>query len=156
MPEIHIIAAVASNGVIGSHGRVPWYIPADMEHFRSLTLGHTVLMGRRTFESIGHPLEGRRNVVLTSRPLEMDGVEVIHSPEEFERFDGKVFVIGGAQVYALFLPMAVEMHITHIHRDFDGDTFFPPVDWRQWHVTERRGPYHHGDIPYEFVRYRRV
>ena len=154
--EIHIVAAVASNGVIGSGGKIPWYIPADMEHFRELTIGKTVIMGHRTYDSIGQPLRGRRNIVLSRQPVD-GNVEVYSSVDKLmSSIDGEIYVIGGAQIFSIFLPMAKYMHITHIHMDFDGDTFFPRIKWNQWLPVERQGPYHHGDISYEFVDYLRM
>src|SRR5712692_10003454 len=123
--RVAIIAAVARNGVIGHRTRMPWHLPEDLRRFRRLTLGHAVIMGRRTFESIGKPLAGRSNIVVTrSRDWTRLGCHAAHSLESalaavHEPLDA--FVIGGAEIYALALPIACRLYMTEIERDFEGD-----------------------------------
>ncbi|MBM4168682.1 MAG: dihydrofolate reductase [Ignavibacteria bacterium] len=127
--KIIIIAAVAKNRVIGKAGKMPWHISEDLKRFKRLTMGHTLLMGRRTYESIGKPLEGRRNVVLSSRPL--SGVESYISLAEVLKnlaSEEKIFVIGGGEIYRQILPLADEMHLTLIDREVEGDTYFPEYE----------------------------
>jgi len=127
--KLIIIAAVARNRVIGRGGDVPWDIPEDMERFKQLTVGHTVLMGRKSYESLGKPLPDRRNVVLTSRAI--DGVETYPTiAEALQALENeeKVFVIGGGEVFAQLLDSADELRLTLVDRDVEGDTFFPPYE----------------------------
>jgi len=127
--KIAIIAAIARNRVIGSNGKIPWHISEDLRRFKRLTTGHTVLMGRKTWESLGKPLSNRRNVVLTLRPI--PGVECYSSIDaaiEALKEESTVFVIGGAQIYSLFLERADELYLTFIDRDTQGDTLFPPFE----------------------------
>ena len=129
------IAAIAASRVIGSHGHMPWHLPRDLEFFRKTTTGNIVLMGRKTFESIGHPLPGRETWVLTRGVCGMD-VRCIADPSEIvEPTDGrKLFLAGGAQVFAALLPRCAELLLTHVHGDFTGDAFFPPYEQDFWCV----------------------
>ncbi len=141
LSRVAIIAAVARNGVIGDRNRMPWYLPEDLRRFRQLTLGHAVIMGRRTFESIGRPLAGRDNIVVTRTPdWTRPGCHAAHSLDAAlaavcEPRDA--FVIGGAQIYALALPIASRLYITEIERDFEGDAFFPEFDRSRWREASR-------------------
>ena len=161
MPIV-LIAAVARNGVIGRGGRLPWRMPADLARFKRLTLGHTVLMGRRTWESLGRPLRGRRNVVLTrDASFAEPGCEVVHSVEEGRALaDGgdELFVIGGASVYAAFLPFADRLLVTHIDADVPGDAVFPAIDPRAWRLVEETpGSVDAANpLPHRFVEYERI
>lgn len=122
---ISMIVAYANGRVIGRKGRIPWHLPSDMQHFRRITEGHTVVMGRRTFESIGKPLIHRRNVVLTTQQgYHPEGVEVVHSPDDVLALRD-VFVIGGASLYRLFLDKTSLLYITEIALEVEGDTHFP-------------------------------
>ena len=125
---ISIIVAYANNRVIGKDGKIPWRLPDDSRHFKRITSGHTVVMGRKTFESIGRPLPQRRNIVLTgSTTFAAPGVEVMHSKDDVLALDD-VFIIGGANVYQQFLDVADRLYITEIASEIDGDTFFPAWD----------------------------
>jgi dihydrofolate reductase len=164
---ISLIAAIASNGVIGDRGKLPWRLPDDMARFRALTMGHPVIMGRPTFESLGRPLAGRRNIVLSRDPgRKIEGCVVVHSLEAARRAaaietagvpeGGEAFVIGGAALYALFLPEAQRLYLTWIDAEVGGDATFPAVDWRQWRViSETRGP-PGAALPHRFVDYERA
>ena len=164
-PRICIIAAVARNGVIGFENRIPWRLPEDLKHFKRLTLGHAVIMGRRTFESIiatsGKPLPERENVVVTrSREWTRPGCRTAHSLDAaltavHEPQDA--FVIGGAEIYALALPIASRIYMTEIERDFDGDAFFPEFDRSRWREVsrERNRPNGSEGFAYAFVEYER-
>lgn len=151
-----IIAAVAGNGVIGVDGRLPWRIPEDLARFRRLTMGQSIVMGRETFVSIGSPLEGRTNIVLTRRPdWSHDGVSVARSLEEalaiVRSLGQDVFVAGGAEVYRQALGVADRMELTEVDDEPEGDTRFPPVDWSRWREVCRVP--HAG---FSFVSYDRV
>lgn len=145
-PRLELIVAVAENGVIGRGGELPWRLAADLRRFKALTMGCALVMGRKTFESIGRPLPGRTSVVLT-RDREwkaQHGVLVAHelsdalslasSAEGMSR--GAVFVIGGAEIYQLAEPIADRAHITRVHAEVDGDAFFPQLDPAEWRRTE--------------------
>ncbi len=143
--HIALIVAMAENGVIGRDNRLPWHLPADLRHFKRLTLGKPVIMGRKTFESIGRPLPGRTNIVLTRQPgFAPAGVRVAASldaalamAEAQARADGvdEVMVIGGAAVYAEALPRADRLYLTRVQLAVDGDARFPEPDPASWHRT---------------------
>ncbi|MCC6916284.1 dihydrofolate reductase [Nitrosomonas sp.] len=155
-PRIAILAAVSSNQVIGWNNTLPWRLPADLKHFKQLTLGHIIVMGRRTFDSIGKPLPGRTNVVLTRQqnPDLPAGIITASSIEEvLNHFSGdnrQIFIIGGAEIYRQTLPFCQRLYLTEIKQDFEGDTFFPEYDHDDWqetsreirHETERGMEYH--------------
>lgn len=140
---VSLIVAAAENGVIGRQGQLPWQLPADLKHFKELTLGHPVVMGRRTFDSIGRALQGRTNIVLTSHPgwQAPAGVLVAHSLAEAlvlaatQPGGDEICVIGGGEIYRQALPGAAVVHLTEVHTTVpDGDTFFPalsPTEWRE-------------------------
>ena len=129
-------------GVIGREGRLPWRQPADLMHFKVLTMGKPILMGRKTFDSIGKPLPGRTNLVLTREPAwSREGAIAVHSLDDaIERSRGarELMVIGGADVFGMALPRAQRIYLTRIHATVQGDTRFPPVDWSAWREVERQ------------------
>src|SRR5690606_3145196 len=142
VPEIVIVAAVARNGVIGRDNGLPWRLKADLQHFRALTMGHPIVMGRKTWESLGRPLPGRRNMVVSRDPLfRADGAEVFPTPQAAiaAAADEHVFVIGGAQLYRATLPLADRLVLTEIRADVPGDAHFPPFD-RSIYIEELRTP----------------
>lgn len=127
--KLAIIAAVARNRVIGMDGKLPWHIPEDLKRFKRLTTGHTVLMGRRTWESLGKPLSNRRNVVITSRTIPaVESFPSVDDALEALALVDLVFVIGGERVYAQVLGRADVLHLTLVHRDVEGDAHFPPYE----------------------------
>lgn len=135
---VSIIVAVAENGVIGDKNALLWHISEDLKHFKAITSGHPVVMGRKTFESIGRPLPNRTNVVITRQPLEIEGCTVVHSLlEALALFasDQEVFVIGGAQIYAEALPLADRFYLTRVMHAYAGDTCFPEWDEQAWRLT---------------------
>jgi dihydrofolate reductase len=136
--RISLVAALALNGVIGRDGGLPWHLPADLKRFKRLTLGHPVIMGRATYESIGRPLPQRRNLVLSRSGFHADGVEVFsHLDGAFAAVAGveEVMVIGGARVYREVLPRADRLYLSVVHGEFDGDTRFPDIDPLAWSVV---------------------
>lgn len=133
---IALVAALTRNRVIGRDGGMPWHLPADLRHFRRLTRGQTVVMGRKTYASIGRPLPDRVNIVVTrDRQFAAPGCEVVHSVAALLGDGRPLYVIGGAELYRAFLPHADRMHLTRIHADLPGDTFFPAYDERAWRLT---------------------
>jgi len=132
---------VADNGVIGAKGGLPWHLPGDLEHFKTVTMGHPILMGRKTFESIGRALPGRRNIVITrQRDWSAPGTETAASLDVALKVAGEdtaVMVIGGAEIFAQALPLADRIELTQVHSRPDGDTFFPRLDPRQWEEIRR-------------------
>ncbi|WKB55742.1 dihydrofolate reductase (plasmid) [Eleftheria terrae] len=159
MPDLSIIAAVARNGVIGRDNALIWHLPEDLQHFKRTTLGCPVLMGRKTFESIGRPLPGRRNVVLT-RDLHWTAPGVEEAPSlqaalELLKHASKVFVIGGAHVYAEALPLVDELVLTEIDADFEGDTYFPDWDRNAFVEVSRETHRSAEGWDYHFVTYHR-
>jgi dihydrofolate reductase len=148
---ISIIAAVADNGVIGAGNALPWRLPEDLKRFKALTMGHTLVMGRKTFDSIGRALPGRTTIVVTrDRAWHREGVIVAHDLEEaLSRASGEIFIAGGGEIYAQTLARAERLYITHVHRAVEGDTHFPAIDPARWQPTEREP--HDG---FELVVYR--
>jgi dihydrofolate reductase len=136
---VTLIAAVARNGVIGANGGIPWHLPEDFAHFKATTLGHTLLMGRATYDSIGRPLPGRTTIVLTRDPdWRADGVLVAGSIEEaLAMADGDVYVAGGAAVYAAALPYADEQLLSEVDLEPEGDTFYPAYERDEWREVSR-------------------
>jgi dihydrofolate reductase len=132
--SIHLTAIVAmtADRVIGREGTLPWHLPGDLAFFKRTTTGHPIVMGRKTYESIGRPLPGRRNIVLTRDfSWSVPGVEVIHSPAELKslpEINGRVFIIGGAEIYAAFLPDLDDLLVSHVFAEHAGDTFFPEFE----------------------------
>src|SRR5688500_1465232 len=135
-PRVYLVAAVAANGIIGANGQLPWRLPEDLKHFKRLTMGHPVVMGRRTWESLKGPLPGRESVVWSRRPgCEAAGAAVASSLEAALALclgESLVFVIGGAGLFAESLPIAAGMVLTEIDREFQGDTWFPQYDRSRW------------------------
>ena len=135
-PNLHIIVAMTNEGLIGREGTLPWELPEDLHLFKKLTMGHTVIMGRKTFSGIGAPLAGRRNIIISSKPLSDTGIEVYDTFADAlakaKSLHQEVFCIGGKKIYAEALPLATHLHISWIHGDFSGDTYFPDFDISQW------------------------
>ena len=158
---LSIIVAIAQNGVIGDKNSLLWHIKEDMRFFRTTTSGHAVIMGRKTFESLGSkPLPKRTNIVITRSDSEFDGALTAHSLEEavaMAKGDDEAFIIGGAQIYAQALDVADRMYITLVERDYAGDTSFPEIDFSKWElIGEQR--YERGETfeyPFTFKTYQR-
>jgi dihydrofolate reductase len=138
---ISLIVAAAANDVIGAGGKLPWRLSDDLRRFKALTMGKPLIMGRKTFESIGRPLPGRRNIVVTRQPdYVAAGCEVVGSPEDALAAAAdadEVMVIGGAEVYTAFLPLAGRIYRTRVHARIDGDARFPALDERDWREVSR-------------------
>jgi dihydrofolate reductase len=155
MSEIVLIVAAAANGVIGKNSRIPWRLPQDMKRFKTLTLGHTVVMGRKTWDSLPdkkRPLPGRRNIVLTRQGYwKAEGaITVRNLGEATDSATGSVFVIGGGEIYRIALPLATRIELTEVHQQFDGDAFFS-LDRSQWHESSREDHITQDGLRYSFV-----
>ena len=157
-----LIAAIAANGVIGRNNALPWHLPADLKRFKALTMGHPVVMGRNTFASIGRPLPGRRNLVVTRNPAyRAPGCDTVHSLDAaLAACSGaqEIFIIGGAELYRESLARASRLEFTEIHADFAGDARFPHFAREHWRETARESHGGEAGIPfsYDFVRYERL
>ncbi|MBI3155086.1 MAG: dihydrofolate reductase [Burkholderiales bacterium] len=152
-PRLSLIAALAANGIIGAGNALPWRLPEDLKRFKALTLGHPVIMGRKTFESIGRPLPGRRNLIVTrSAGYAAPGCETAGSLEAAlaacRGTTDEVFVIGGAQLYAQALPLAQRLYLTEIAAEFPGDAHFPAFDKAAWRESARER--HRAEAGWEF------
>jgi dihydrofolate reductase len=159
-PRISLIAAVASNGVIGRDGRMPWHLPEDLKRFKALTMGHAIVMGRKTYDSIGRLLPGRRTVIVTRQHgYRIDGATVVHSLAEAvgaARDDDEVFVIGGGEIYAAALPLAHRLHMTELALEVSGDACFPPFDRSRWREVSRDARRADDGTAFDFVVYDRA
>lgn len=157
---LSLIVAKAENNVIGKDNKLLWHLPEDLKRFKNLTTGHTIIMGRKTFESLGRVLPNRKHVVFTQNPnFKVDdvNVKIIHSLQDIQEYvedKNENFVIGGEKIYNLLMPYVSKMYITEIHKDFDGDTFFPNVDLESWKETSRE-KMNADDFDYDFVVYER-
>ena len=156
--QIVLVVAKSENNVIGADGDLPWRISADLKHFKAVTMGHPIIMGRKTWDSIGRPLPGRRNIVITRREnLVIDGVDVVKSIDaalDLCRDDDaeKAMIVGGGQIYADIMDRADVIELTEVHTEIDGDTFFPPIDPSVWAETARETIPAADDTPsYSFV-----
>ena len=160
--RLALIVAVARNGVIGRRGAIPWRLPEDLRRFRALTTGHSIVMGRRTWQSLARALPGRENIVVTRETgFAADGAVVVHSIEAAlaaASYPEPAFCIGGADIYRIAMPLADTTYVTEIARDFEGDTVFPPLDPAQWRETARETHTSAGPNPfaYAFVTYERA
>ncbi len=168
MTELAIIVAVAENGVIGSNNALPWKLPEDLQNFKRITMGKPVVMGRKTYESIGRPLPGRTNIVVTRNvSFRAEGVLVVHSIDEALALASEVaasagvaeaIVMGGADLYAATIPAADRLYITEVHASVEGDAVLPTIDWTRWREVCREHRVAQSPNPYDysFVRYERI
>lgn len=167
-PHLSLIWAMDRRRLIGHNNRLPWRLPADFAYFKQTTMGHSIIMGRKTFESFAKPLPGRTSIILTrdSRYVAPAECIVVHSVEEAidravslkKSADEQIFVIGGSEIYALFLPLATRLYVTRIDGEFTGDAYFPPYDERAWQlVSKRKGTVDDDNpIPHTFEVYERI
>lgn len=140
---LSIIVAKAKNNIIGKDNKIIWNLPEDMKHFKDLTTGHVIIMGRKTFESLGRVLPDRKHIVFTQNndfKVNDENVQVVHSMLEIQEYiqdENENFVIGGAMIYNLLMPHVTKMYVTEIDKEFDGDTFFPRINEEVWKETQR-------------------
>jgi dihydrofolate reductase len=161
--RISLVVAMAANGVIGRDNGLPWHLPADLQHFKRITMGKPILMGRKTWESIGRPLPGRTSIVITrDTGYVAPGCIVVHSIDAALQAAAdhadEAMVIGGAEFYRQVLPRADTLYLTRVHADFEGDTFFPEPDASEWREVERRDcePDEKNPYRYSFIRLDRI
>jgi dihydrofolate reductase (trimethoprim resistance protein) len=158
--KVSLIVAMDKNRVIGKDNDIPWRIPKDWEYVKNITKGRSIILGRKNFESIGRALPGRRNIILTrDKDYNFDGCEIIHSIEavfELCKYEEEIFIFGGEQIYNMFLPYVEKMYITKIHYEFEGDTYFPEVNFDEWKevsveqgVMNDKNPYYYNFHVYE-------
>lgn len=162
MNQISIVVAISENNAIGKDNQLLWHLPADLKHFKEITSGSTIIMGRKTYDSIGRPLPNRRNIVITrSLDLQIPNVEVVHTLESALSLcddEKEVFIIGGAEIYKNALPTANKIHLTTVHQNYDADVFFPELIKEQW--KEINNEYHPADeknsVAYTFSTLERI
>lgn len=157
---ISIIVAIGENNAIGKNNQLLWHMPNDLKHFKDITSGRTIIMGRKTFDSVGKPLPRRRNIVVTRQDIEIPGCEVVKSIDEALALcadDDEVFIGGGAEIYREAMDKTDRIYLTIIHKEFDADTFFPEIDYLKWEeisredfVADDKNP-----LPYSFIQLNR-
>jgi len=157
---ISMIWAMGKDNALGCKNRMPWYLPADFAYFKKVTLGKPVIMGRKTFESIGKPLPGRKNIIITrNQEFKCEGCTVVDSIEKAKEYsvDVEAFVIGGAEIYKAFLPWADKLYVTLIDEKFEADVYFPQIDYSQWElISSEPGPKDDKNpYDYKFLVYKR-
>jgi dihydrofolate reductase len=150
---------MSSNRVIGVNNTLPWHLSEDLKHFKSLTTGHTIIMGRKTCESIGRPLPNRRNIVISrNKEVSYEGAEVVHSIEDafsISRNDNEVFVIGGSNIYEQALSLVDQLYITEIKKSFSGDAYFPEINKQIWIESSREDHIAIDGLEFSFVKYQK-
>jgi dihydrofolate reductase len=158
---VAIIVAIGENHAIGKNNQLLWHMPNDLKHFKDVTSGRTIIMGRKTFDSVGKPLPRRRNIVVTRQDITIPGCEVVKSIEDglaLCKDDDEVFIGGGAEIYKLAMHLTDRIYLTVIHQNFDADTFFPEIDPGQWKESAREDyqPDEKNAYPYSFVTLERA
>jgi dihydrofolate reductase len=162
--SIKLICAISKNNVIGNENKLPWNLSEDLKRFKKLTSNNLIVMGRKTFDSIGRPLPNRKNIVLSNNlNLKIDGVEIFNSPDEvislYKEIPEKkdMYIIGGTFVYKLFLEYCDYLYITYVDKNFEGDAFFPKIDWKAWNLTREEEKYDENEkLKYFFRDYKRI
>jgi dihydrofolate reductase len=158
--NINIVVAIAANNAIGKNNKLLWHLPKDLKHFKDLTTGHTVVMGRKTFDSVGKPLPNRRNIVVTRQDIQIESCEVVNSLEAALALvagEEEIDIIGGAEIYKQAMPLSNYMYLTIVHQDFEGDTYFPPINYNDWQEMSREDyqPDEKHLFPFSFITLKR-
>lgn len=161
---LSIVVAKAKNNIIGRDNKLLWYLPEDLKRFKELTTGHTIIMGRKTFESLGKVLPNRKHIVFTQNPdfkVKDENVEIVHSMLQIQEYienKEENFVIGGAMIYNLLMPYVKKMYIAQLDKEFEGDVFFPKIDENIWKVVEETSPIldEKSNIEYNYITYERI
>ncbi len=161
---LSIVVAKAKNNIIGKDNKLLWHLPDDLRRFKSLTEGHTIIMGRKTFESLGKVLPNRKHIVFSNNPdfkVNDENVEVVHSLlqiQEYIESEEEAFVIGGAMMYNFLMPYVSKMYVTEIEKEFEGDTFFPRIDDKKWkEISREKGPEDgENNFEYNYVVYKKI
>jgi dihydrofolate reductase len=150
------VVAISENHVIGKDNKLLWYLPADLKHFKQITTGHTVIMGRKTYESVGKPLPNRRNIIITRQAITIPGCEVVNSIEAALALcadEPEVFIVGGAEIYRQSITLTDRIYLTIVHKEFEGDSFFPEIKKEEWKEVSREDyqPDEKNLLPYSFI-----
>ena len=153
---VTIVVAISENNAIGKNNQLLWYLPADLKHFKNITTGHTVIMGRKTYDSVGKPLPNRRNIIITRQDITIEGCEVVKSIEDalaLSTGEEEVFIVGGAEIYKQSIHLTNRIYLTIVHQKFDADSFFPEINYDEWQQTEREDhqPDEKNKLPYSFI-----
>lgn len=160
MKNLSIIVAIANNRVIGLNNTLPWHLPEDLKRFKALTMGHHIIMGRKTYESLGRLLPGRTTVIVTRNPhYRIEGAQIAHSLEaalDMASGDAEPFLIGGAELYKAGLPLANKLYLTEVHADFVGDAYLSEIEMAEWVETARSTHTSQNGLAYSYVEYQRV
>lgn len=157
MNKFSIIVAMSENYVIGLNNSLPWHLSDDLKRFKEITTGHQIVMGRKTYESIGRPLPNRVNFVLTrNAKLQIDGINVIKSLNDIPSSDKKTFIIGGGEIYTQLINSCDELLVTKIHCEIDGDAYFPIIDLSVWSLINQSEKFTENDLEYSYLTYRKI
>ena len=158
--KISIVVAASENLVIGYKNALPWHISEDLKHFKQITINHSVVMGRKTFESIGKPLKERRNIVISrDGTLKIEGAEVVNSLDEAihrTKNENEIFIIGGEQIYKIAMPIATHMHVTKVYNNIKGDAFFPAFDENEWKILTQKDSETSEGLKFSFIEYEKI
>ena len=160
MSKISIIVAMSQNFVIGLNNQLPWHISEDLQNFKKITLNHCVIMGRKTYDSIGKPLKDRRNIVISrNNSLLIDGVDVVNSLDKAISIvddSSEIFIIGGEQIYTISLPLATRLYVTKVNGNYKGDAFFPNFIQNEWREVAREDLISENNLNYSFLEYEKI
>ena len=159
--KISIVVAIAANNAIGKDNQLLWRLPNDLKHFKQITSGHTIIMGRKTYDSVGKPLPNRRNIVITRQNINIEGCEVVNSLDAALALctnEPEVFIVGGAEIYKQAMQVTNRIYLTIVHQSFDGDTYFPEIKTDEWKETEREDyqPDEKHQFAYSFITLERA
>ena len=155
---ITIVVAISENNAIGKNNKLLWHLPNDLKHFKEITTGHTVIMGRKTYESVGRPLPNRRNIIITRQNIAIEGCEVAGSIDAALALcarEKEVFIVGGAEIYKQSINLTDRIYLTIVHKKFEGDSFFPEINKQDWKEVYREDhlPDEKNQLPYSFITY---
>jgi len=158
---VSIVVAISENNAIGKDNKLLWYLPRDLKHFKEITSGHTVIMGRKTYDSVGKPLPNRRNIIITRQQIEIAGCEVVNSIDDalaLCKDEAEVFIVGGAEIYKQAMHLTDRIYLTVVHEVFEADTYFPEIKVDIWKETERQDhePDEKNALPYSFITLERA
>jgi dihydrofolate reductase len=158
---ITIVVAIAQNHAIGKNNQLLWNLPKDLKHFKDITTGHTVIMGRKTYDSVGKPLPKRRNIIITRQDIAIEGCEVVPSIEDALALcadEEEVFIVGGAEIYRQSMHLTNRIYLTIVKKDFEADSFFPPIDDKEWKTIEKEDfePDEKNPLPLSFITLERM
>jgi dihydrofolate reductase len=155
-----IVVAISENRAIGKDNKLLWRLPKDLKHFKEITTGHTIIMGRKTYESVGKPLPNRRNIIITRQAITIEGCEVVNSIDaaiDLCKDEQEVFIVGGSEIYKQAMKLTDRIYLTIVHKQFEADSFFPEIDPKEWKEVHREDhePDEKNLLPYSFITYER-